>query len=43
MSCLQTIADYGLRSIGFGERLLPRTDFTLCQQFTLIEIGRAHV
>ena len=37
--CLQTIADYGLRSIGIGERLLPRTDFTLCQQFTLIGSG----
>ena len=36
MSCLQTIQDYGLRSIGIGERLLPRSDFTLCQQFTLI-------
>ena len=39
MSCIQTIADYGLRSIGIGERLLPRTDFTLCQQFTLIGSG----
>jgi len=39
MSCLQTIADYGLRSLGFGERLLPSTDFTLCQQFTLIGSG----
>ena len=39
MSCLQTIADYGLRSIGIGERLLPREDFTLCQQFTLIGSG----
>jgi len=39
MSCLQTIADYGLRSIGIGERLLPRTDFTLCQQVTLIGSG----
>ena len=39
MSCLQTIADYGLRSIGIGERLLPKTDFTLCQQFTLIGSG----
>jgi polar amino acid transport system permease protein len=39
MSCLQTIADYGLRAIGIGERLLPRTDFTLCQQFTLIGSG----
>ena len=24
MSCLQTIQDYGLRSLGYGERLLPR-------------------
>jgi len=39
VSCWQTIADYGLRSIGIGERLLPRTDFTLCQQFTLIGSG----
>ena len=39
MSCLQTIADYGLRSLGIGERLLPRSDFTLCQQFTLIGSG----
>jgi polar amino acid transport system permease protein len=39
MSCVQTIMDYGLRSIGYGERLLPRTDFTLCQQFTLIGSG----
>ena len=37
--CLQTIADYGRRSVGIGERLLPRTDFTLCQQFTLIGSG----
>ena len=39
MSCLEIIADYGLRSIGFGERLLPRSDFTLCHQFTLIGSG----
>ncbi|MEX0308744.1 MAG: ABC transporter permease [Tateyamaria sp.] len=39
MSCVQTIMDYGLRAIGFGERLLPREDFTLCQQFTLIGSG----
>lgn len=39
MSCLQTIADYGLRSIGYGERLLPRANFTLCEQFTLIGSG----
>ena len=37
--CLQTIQDYALRSIGIGERLLPRTDFTLCQQVTLIGSG----
>ncbi|MCP5036264.1 MAG: amino acid ABC transporter permease [Rhodobacteraceae bacterium] len=39
MSCWETIADYGLRSIGQGARLLPKTDFTLCQQFTLIGSG----
>jgi len=39
MSCAQTIQDYAFRAIGFGERLLPRTDFTLCQQFTLIGSG----
>ncbi|WP_417674671.1 ABC transporter permease [Pseudodonghicola sp.] len=39
MSCWATIQDYGLRSIGMGERLLPRNDFTLCQQFTLIGSG----
>ena len=39
MSCWETVLDYGLRSIGVGERLLPRSDFTLCQQFTLIGSG----
>ena len=39
MSCWQTIQDYGLRAIGYGERLLPRSDFTLCEQFTLIGSG----
>ncbi|MFG6498050.1 ABC transporter permease [Sulfitobacter sp. 1A13191] len=39
MSCLQTIQDYGLRSLGYGERLLPRDSFTLCEQFTLIGSG----
>lgn len=40
MSCLQTIADYGLRSIGIGERVLPRGDaIGLCEQFTLIGSG----
>ncbi|MDE9451822.1 ABC transporter permease subunit [Aliiroseovarius sp. Z3] len=39
MSCLQTIQDYALRSVGIGERLLPREDFTLCEQVTLIGSG----
>lgn len=39
MSCWETIGQYAFRSIGLGERLLPRTDFTLCQQFTLIGSG----
>ncbi len=39
MSCLETLQDYGLRSLGYGERLLPRSDFTLCEQFTLIGSG----
>ena len=39
MSCWETILDYGLRSQGIGERLLPQRDFTLCQQFTLIGSG----
>ncbi|WP_212524476.1 amino acid ABC transporter permease [Actibacterium sp. MT2.3-13A] len=39
MSCLQTIQDYALRSVGIGERLLPRSDFTLCEQVTLIGSG----
>ena len=39
MSCYETILDYGLRSVGIGAKLLPRSDFTLCQQFTLIGSG----
>ena len=39
MSCLQTIQDYAFRSIGYGERLLPKSGFTLCEQFTLIGSG----
>lgn len=39
MTCLETIQAYGLRSMGIGERLLPKADFTLCQQFTLIGSG----
>ncbi len=39
MSCWATIGDYAFRALGYGERLLPRSDFTLCQQFTLIGSG----
>jgi polar amino acid transport system permease protein len=39
MECWETITSYAFRSIGFGERLLPRSDFTLCQQITLIGSG----
>ena len=39
MTCLATIQGYALRAVGIGERLLPREDFTLCQQFTLIGSG----
>ena len=38
-TCWETIGEYGLRSIGIGAKLLPKTDFTLCQQFTLIGSG----
>lgn len=38
-TCLQTIQDYGLRSLGIGERLLPREGFTLCEQVALIGSG----
>ena len=39
MSCAQTFADYGLRSLGYGERLLPKEGFDLCQQAVLIGSG----
>lgn len=39
MTCLEAINAYALRSIGIGERLLPRQDFTICQQATLIGSG----
>ncbi|MCF8484540.1 MAG: ABC transporter permease subunit [Rhodobacteraceae bacterium] len=39
MSCWETVSAYAFRSLGYGERLLPRSDFTLCQQFTLIGSG----
>ena len=39
MTCLETIQAYAFRSLGYGEKLLPRSDFDLCQQFTLIGSG----
>ena len=39
MSCWETIQSYGLRSVGIGERKLPTSDFSLCEQFTLIGSG----
>ncbi len=39
MTCGETFEAYALRAIGIGERLLPQTDFTLCQQFVLIGSG----
>jgi polar amino acid transport system permease protein len=39
MSCWETVQAYAFRSLGYGERLLPRADITLCEQFTLIGSG----
>lgn len=39
MSCTQTISDYAFRSLGYGARLLPKEDITLCEQFVLIGSG----
>ena len=39
IACAEDITNYALRSIGIGERLLPRSDFTLCNQVTLIGSG----
>ncbi|GHC59729.1 ABC transporter permease [Neogemmobacter tilapiae] len=39
MSCWDTVQAYAFRSLGYGEKLLPKTDFTICQQFTLIGSG----
>ena len=38
-ACLQSFADYGLRSLGIGARALPRSDISLCDQFALIGGG----
>lgn len=39
MSCWETVQAYAFRSLGFGERLLPRTDITFCDQVVLIGSG----
>ena len=39
MSCWDTFQAYALRSLGIGERLLPREDFTVCQEVVLIGSG----
>ncbi|OWU72578.1 ABC transporter permease [Marinibacterium profundimaris] len=39
MSCAEAFSSYALRSLGYGERLLPRSDFTLCEQVILIGSG----
>ena len=39
MNCWEIIQDYSLRSIGIGERLLPKSDISICHQFTLIGSG----
>lgn len=39
MSCWDAFLQYGLRSVGVGENLLPKGDFTLCQHVVLIGSG----
>ncbi len=39
MTCWETLQAYAFRSIGLGENLLPKTNFTFCQQATLIGSG----
>jgi polar amino acid transport system permease protein len=39
MNCWETVQAYAFRSLGYGERLLPRDGFTLCEHFTLIGSG----
>ncbi len=38
-TCAQTFSDYALRAIGEGARLLPKSDFTLCEHVVLIGSG----
>jgi len=39
MTCGEAFLAYALRSIGIGERLLPRSEFSLCQEAVLIGSG----
>lgn len=39
MSCAESFSAYALRSIGYGERLLPKGDISLCDQIVLIGSG----
>ena len=39
MSCGETVINYGFRALGYGERLLPKSDITLCEQIVLIGSG----
>jgi His/Glu/Gln/Arg/opine family amino acid ABC transporter permease subunit len=39
VTCWEIIDAYALRSVGIGERLLPRDEITLCHQFVLIGSG----
>jgi polar amino acid transport system permease protein len=39
MTCAEAIQAYALRSLGIGERLLPRQDIGLCEQVVLIGSG----
>lgn len=38
-SCVASFQDYGLRAIGYGQRILPKSEITLCDQFALIGSG----
>lgn len=39
MTCGEAFSAYALRSIGYGERALPKGDISLCEQFVLIGSG----
>ena len=39
MTCAEAVQAYALRSLGIGERLLPRADISLCEQAVLIGSG----